>query len=96
MSTIKISYASEIKEDSKTILKEHGYSLIKKNSIFGGDPIWTFIGTISITCIGSVTKIIIELIRAKSLVEVEIDGVKIKGVSEKNIKKILEKSCDDA
>lgn len=76
-------------------LVTNGFSVVRKKNFLGGEPEISIIGAISISVITSITKIIVEIIRAKNKIEIEIDGKKIKNINEKTISKILEKGKND-
>ena len=63
---------------------------------FGGtEGVVAFIVTISSVTIGSISKILIESVRAKRHVKIKYKGVEISGVSEANLTGILEKISSD-
>lgn len=95
MSIVEIKANENISSENRTLLKENGYSLVKKNSMLGGDAAWAILGTVSTASIAAITKVVIELIKAKASVEIEINGVKAKGISQESAEKLLRDACKD-
>ncbi|CAN2041013.1 hypothetical protein GMMP15_230006 [Candidatus Magnetomoraceae bacterium gMMP-15] len=92
MKILEITTTKNLTEEQKNVITNHGFSLIKKNSMFGGDTALTIIGAVGAASITAITKIIIELIKAKASVEIEINGVKAKGISKETVEDILRKT----
>ncbi len=95
MSIIEVISDVALEDTQKAILKENDYSLIKKNSMLGGEAIWAILGTVTTASLAAITKIVIELIKSQAAIEIEINGVKAKGVSRETVEEILRKSCSN-
>lgn len=93
MSIIEVTSNSAIEADHRELIKKHGYSLVKKNSMLGGEAVWVILGTITATSITAITKVVIELIKSNASVEIEINGIKVKGISRDTVEKMLRKAC---
>lgn len=93
MKLIEIKTGRSINEEDQKILRDLGFCFVKKHSIFGGDVAWTVIGTVATTSIAAITKIIIELIKSNSLVELEINGLKVKGINKEIAENIIKNIC---
>lgn len=94
MIAIKLVSTCEPDESLKNDLKEQGFAFLKKNSMLGGDAVWTVIGAISTATIGAITKIVVEAIKSKSLIEISIGDKKIKaaGLSKEAAERIINES----
>ena len=95
MSIVEVKTKANISDENRALLKENGYLLVKKNSMLGGDAAWTILGTVSTASIAAITKVVVELIKAKASVEIEINGVKAKGISQESAEKLLQDACKD-
>lgn len=91
MITIKLVSTCEPDESLKNELKEQEFVFLKKNSMLGGDAVWTIIGAISTATIGAITKIVFEAIKAKALIEISVGDKKIKaaGLSKEAAERII-------
>lgn len=87
---IEIVMSGNINNEFKPIIESLGFSYFKKKNMLGGESELVLIGSISTALIASVTKVVLELIRSNRSAELEINGVKVKGVSEKTVNKVIE------
>lgn len=86
----------EIPEEARKSLEKKKFFIMKRSNIVGGDPMWTAIGVIGAASVAGITKVVVELIKAKVAIEVEIDGLKIKGVEMDKIEEIINKKVGNA
>jgi hypothetical protein len=80
----------EMQIDEATLQNENLDFIRHESSSWDGEIIINFIITLTPAAIGSLTTIIIQGIRARKHIKIIDNGVEIHGVSEKNIKEILE------
>lgn len=92
-----ITISGELDEKSKSDLKHLGFSFLKKNSMLGGDAVWTIIGALGTASIGAVTKIVIESIKSKSIIEISIGNKKIKatGISKEAAENLIKDALNN-
>lgn len=96
MCDIKLNISGSIESSAKNELKKSGFTLFKKNSMLGVEALWTIAGTLSVATLGAVTKIVVEAIKSKSLIEITINGKKIKasGISQEMAERLIRESLE--
>lgn len=95
MKEIQISIKGTTSKPSDFDLSDSQLSVVSKNSMFGGGNELLLIGTLSTATIGAITKIVVELIKSKNRVEIEIGDRKIKNISVETAEKIIFEHLND-
>ena len=95
MKEIQISIKGTTSKPSDFDLSDSQLSVVSKNSMFGGGNELLLIGTLSTATIGAITKIVVELIKSKHRVEIEIGDRKIKNISVETAEKIIFEHLSD-